>query len=219
VIGIYDRAAVLTLLGVASAVLGMWFALSGQVRGALVCLVAAGVCDLFDGPVARRFPRDDAAGRFGIALDSLADAVSFVALPIAVAHALGVRSALAVPFLLGYALAGVVRLAYFTMLATAETTTADASGAAPVGTTGHGPEGHYRGLPVTYAALVFPVAALLSPVLPRGVFVAGYATLVGTVAVLFVLDVPVRKPRRAGYAVFAALAVAVTTALLIVDLP
>lgn len=207
-LGIFNRTVVLTYTGIAVAVLGIWLAQTARIEGALICLVIAGICDLFDGPVARRVPRDDDALRFGQEIDSLADMVSFVALPVVVAHGLGVRSIWWVPVLAGYALAGLVRLGYFNAV-----TRGDATG---------GPDGarvrHYRGVPVTYAALVLPVTALATTALPAAVGPVLVGAVLALLGVLFVLDVPVRKPGGVSYVVFAALAVAAITALSFADL-
>lgn len=210
-LGIMNRSVVLTYTGVGVAVLGMWLAQTGRLEAALICLVVAGLCDLFDGPIARRVPRDDDARRFGQEIDSLADMVSFVALPVVVAHGLGVRSVWWLPVLAAYALAGLVRLAYFNAVTRGDV----ADGA-------DGPTGarvsHYRGVPVTYAALVLPLAALLAAALPAAAGPVLVGAVLAALGVLFVLDVPVRKPGGVSYALFGALAVAVVVALSFVDL-
>lgn len=207
-LGILNRSVVLTYTGVAVAVLGMWLAQTARIEGALICLVIAGICDLFDGPIARRVPRGDDARRFGQEIDSLADMVSFVALPVVVAHGLGVRSIWSVPVLVGYALAGLVRLAYFNAVTRGGPT--------------DGPDGarvrHYRGVPVTYAALVLPLTALVTAVLPAAVGAVLVGVVIALLGVLFVLDVPVRKPGGVSLAVFAGVAVAIVVALSFVDL-
>jgi CDP-diacylglycerol---serine O-phosphatidyltransferase len=202
-LGFFNRSVVLTYAGVVVAVLGMWLAHTARLEGALICLVIAGLADLFDGPLARRVSRDADARRFGQEIDSLADMVSFVALPVVVALGLGVRSLWWVPVLAFYALAGLIRLGYFNTI-----TRADAAD----GRDG-GPIRHYRGVPVTYVALVLPVAALATTALPAtaGPWLVG--AVIAVMGVLFVLDVPVRKPSGASYAIFAAVAVAIVTAL------
>jgi CDP-diacylglycerol--serine O-phosphatidyltransferase len=207
-LGYLNRSVLLTYAGVVSAVLGIWLAQTARIEGALICLVISGLCDLFDGPVARRFARDAVARRFGQEIDSLADMVSFIALPVVVAFGLGVRSIWWVPVLAGYALAGLIRLGYFSAVTLADATDAP-DGARTL---------YYRGVPVTYAALVLPVAALATIAVPAtaGPWLVG-ATL-ALLGLLFVLDVPVRKPRGASYAVFAAVAVALVTALSFAEL-
>ena len=78
-IGVYNLANCVTMLGVAAAVVGISFA--GNPRFAMLMLILAGVCDMFDGRVARMFPRTDFEKKYGIQLDSFADTVSFVIFP------------------------------------------------------------------------------------------------------------------------------------------
>lgn len=205
-VGFANRSVILTYTGVAVAVLGTWLALTARLEAAAICLVVAGLCDLFDGPVARRVARGADARRFGQEIDSLADMVSFVALPIVIAFGLGVRSLGWVPVLAGYALAGLIRLAYFN----AVTGAANGSGGTPIR--------HYRGVPVTYAALVLPVAVLATAALPAAAGPWLVGGVLASLGLLFVLDVPVPKPRGTSYAVFGAVAVALVTALSFVEL-
>lgn len=191
-IGSRHPANLLTLIGVGVAVLGMVAAGSGRLTAAVAALVIAGLCDLFDGPFARRFDRSRVERAFGVQLDTVADVVSFVALRITVAVAAGVRGWWTV-VLVGYALAAVQRLAAFT---------ADAvPGDSPT---------HYRGLPVTWAALVLSLGALTA----RWLDLAGVlAVLMALLSVAFVADVPIPKPRGVALLGLLALAVAVLVVL------
>ncbi|MDR2565288.1 MAG: CDP-alcohol phosphatidyltransferase family protein [Bifidobacteriaceae bacterium] len=251
---------VVTYLGVAAAVAGLGLAEAGQVALALVCLAAAGIADLFDGAVARRFKRTRLQRLLGVALDSLADAVSFLALPAAVLFATGSQPwAWAVAAV--YVIAGLTRLAWFDAEAYARATastgepgTGDAHRAEPPGGTPalgragepDGPDGagerpaadragepggplapgqsgdreqpitHYRGLPVTYAALLLPLVGLAALAFAPELLGPGLAIGLVALAFLFVWDVPVPKPRGAWYAVFALVFLGVTAGLLVV---
>ena len=72
-IGKYNKSVILTYIGVAFAFSGMAFALYERLPAAMLCLIAAGICDLFDGAAARRCKRDETAKEFGVQIDSLAD--------------------------------------------------------------------------------------------------------------------------------------------------
>jgi CDP-diacylglycerol--serine O-phosphatidyltransferase len=207
-LGFFNGSVVLTYVGVAIAVLGMWLAYTVRLEGALICLVIAGLCDLFDGPVARRIVRDVNARRFGQEIDSLADMVSFIALPVVLAFGLGVRSLGWVPILAGYALTGLVRLGYFHAVTLTDATN-DHDDA---------PIHHYRGVPVTYVAVVLPAAALATLALPTAAGPWLVGVVLALLGVFFVLDVSVPKPRGATYAVFGLVAVTLVTALSFVDL-
>ena len=199
IIGSWHPSVVLTYAGAATSALGMSLALDGHLSGAVACLVVAGLADLFDGPVARAMSRTAAQRAFGVQVDSLADVLSFVAFPVVLVAAL-VGHWWVVPVLALYTVAGLARLTHFTVAA---------AGA------GAGPRRHFQGLPVTYAALVLPLAALLRPQL-GAVFGPVITVVAALLAVLFVLDVPVPKPRGLAYVALGLLAVAILVALAVV---
>lgn len=198
IIGSWHPSVALTYAGAAASVLGMSLAVSGHLRGSVACLVVAGLADLFDGPVARAMSRTDAQRAFGVQVDSLADVFSFVAFPVVLVAAL-VAQWWVVPVLALYAVAGLARLTHFTVAAVV----------------GDGSRRHFQGLPVTYAALVLPLAALLRPHVGAA-FGPVCTAVTAVLAVLFVLDVPVPKPRGAAYAVLGLVAVAIMVALAVV---
>ena len=109
-IGVYNLANCVTMLGVAAAVVGISFA--GNPRFAMLMLILAGVCDMFDGRVARMFPRTEFEKRYGIQLDSFADTVSFVIFPAVFLIAQG-RTVWTVLIAILYVFAGVTRLCWF----------------------------------------------------------------------------------------------------------
>lgn len=205
-IGEYNKSVILTYIGIAFAFLGMAFTLEGQPAAAIICLILAGICDLFDGVIARRCKRDEAAREFGVQIDSLADVVGFLALP----AVLGLRlmsgiGALKYPVILGYILCGIIRLAWFNTSAAEE-----------------GNRSHYDGLPVTYCALIFPVlwAALgfLESAAGSLSLAVIWAVAYAVTAVLFILNVKVTKPRGVWYGIFGALAVGVIVLILARDI-
>lgn len=157
-IGFFGYWVWLTYLSVAAAFTGISFAISGQPSAAVVCLIASGICDMFDGTVARTAKRTEMQKRYGIQIDSLADTISFGILPASIGYCLyhqsGVhstfRTVVTVTILSLYALCALIRLAYFNvteeeMQARGEKRTS------------------YIGLPVTTSALILSVSyALIS---------------------------------------------------------
>ena len=77
-LGVYDYTVILTYISLMVSIGGMLFSLNGDCRMALVCLAISGLCDMFDGKVARtKKDRTEVEKRFGIQIDSLADIVCF----------------------------------------------------------------------------------------------------------------------------------------------
>lgn len=180
-----DAANLLSLAGLASALAGALLAIHGRLAHGLVAMIVSGLCDLFDGLVARRLARTDEQRAFGGHLDSAIDACAFGFAPAIWLHAAGLHSLPECALLAFFAACAVWRLAYFDT----------------VGLATDGGARYYTGVPVTYAALVIPLAAL-----------AGFAgaealrwTLVGACGVLalaMISPLRVRKPGGAMYGVF-----------------
>ena len=88
-IGFYDYTVILTYLGFASGMVGIYLSILGHPFGAIICLMFSGLCDMFDGKVARTKQRRTLEERqFGIQLDSLSDLVCFGVLPSLIGYSL-----------------------------------------------------------------------------------------------------------------------------------
>ena len=72
-IGYYNYSVILTYIGLASAVYGMVQAMSYNPRVAILCLMVCGLCDAFDGAIARTCKRTEDEKSFGMQIDSLCD--------------------------------------------------------------------------------------------------------------------------------------------------
>ena len=121
VIGFYGYWVWLTYLSVVTAFTGITFALRGKPDAAVICLILSGICDMFDGTVARTAKRTEMQKAFGIQIDSLADVMSFGMLPAAIGYCLfdlsGNQSiaatVLTAAICVLYVLCGLMRLAWF----------------------------------------------------------------------------------------------------------
>ena len=156
-------------------------------------MIVAGICDLFDGKIARMMKRTPEEKSFGVQIDSLADMIDFVALPVIIFYALGLTAWYHIALYIIYTLCAISRLGYFNI--------------SVEGVDTQEPVKHYRGLPVTYAALIFPLIWLLSFLLSAGVFGIVYTASMAAVALLFVTDIKIAKPRGAAYIFFLLLAI------------
>ena len=144
-LGVYNYTVILTYLGMLSGFAGILCAFEGKLWASLACLVAAGVCDMFDGKVAStKKERTRSEKRFGIQIDSLSDLICFGVLPAVIVYSLGgtwVRT-LACG---AYVLCALIRLAWFNV---------DEEARQDFDT---GRRKVYLGLPVTSAAMIFPL--------------------------------------------------------------
>ncbi len=199
-IGYYDYSMFLTYLSAVSAVVGAALTLSGGGHPHLgtAALLLCGLCDAFDGKVARmKSNRTELEKRFGIQVDSLADLLAFGMLPACIGAALyrqsqlgAVRTRMAYSVLLFavmalYVLSALIRLAYFNV------TEEERQQLEP------GARKAYVGLPVTSAALIFPAILLLGRLLPMDITPVYLSAMLFTGAA-FVGRFRVRKPGLGG---------------------
>ena len=92
-IGFYNYTVILTYLSLMISVGGLFLAADGRIDMAILCLMASGFLDLFDGIVARtKKDRTDDQKTFGIQIDSLTDVICFGALPAMIAYMTGMRA-------------------------------------------------------------------------------------------------------------------------------
>lgn len=181
-IGVYDYTVILTYLSLISGVVGMVFACIGRPGISICCLGLSGICDMFDGTVARtKKNRTEDEKNFGIQLDSLCDVVCFGVFPAVYLYFMGVNSVPGVALLAFYALCAVIRLAFFNVL---ETKRQKSEG---------GCAKYYRGLPVTNAAIVLPLCYLLGLFVDGNVMNVIYHIIPGVVGLLFILDFRIPK--------------------------
>ncbi|MDD7389053.1 MAG: CDP-alcohol phosphatidyltransferase family protein [Lachnospiraceae bacterium] len=183
-LGFYDYTVVLTYISFASAVSGIFLASSSHIRMAVFCLALSGLCDMFDGKVARtKKNRTDDEKSFGIQIDSLCDMVCFGVLPIVICYRLGMDRIYSMAVLILYGLAGLIRLAYFNVT---EAKRQEESSEA---------RKYYQGLPITSMAIALPVFVVLSPLIRDvGMRVGALHVLVAVVGILFVVDFKLKKP-------------------------
>lgn len=182
-IGVYNLSVVLTYLGLCFSVIGMVLAFLGYVPAAVMCLILSGVCDLFDGTVARACKRTEREKKFGIQIDSLADTVSFGVLPVVLGICMGFTSTTNIIIYIIYVLAAVIRLAYFNVLAEEKKLLPKKA-----------QEACYYGLPVTSIAIILPFTYNLNIFLNTEVFSKAFPLVMFIVAILFVLNFRIKKP-------------------------
>ena len=195
-IGKWNKSVILTYIGLIISIFGIFMCFSNNensVNYAMACLIIAGICDLFDGSIARRCKRTEQEKNFGIELDSLVDTIDFIALPIAIFLKLQMNTWYHYLIIAIFAICGVARLAYFNI------TTEDNSK----------PVKYYIGLPVTYSALVFPIFYLLKYIMPLNIFSIIYTILILIIAMLNIINIKIKKPKGIAYLIFPLLAIIV----------
>lgn len=184
-LGYYNYTVILTYIGMLVAFVGITLALDGAFKKAVICLMVAGVCDMFDGTIAATRPRMPKERRFGIQIDSLCDLICFGVFPALMVYIANDRSRLAMVICSAYVLCALIRLAYFNVLEEERQNTTQEHRTS------------YLGMPVTTIALLLPALFGLDRlgVISMGV---GGLVLLCVAGIVFLLPVPIKKPHRIG---------------------
>ncbi len=207
-IGFYDYTVVLTYLSLFSAGTGILVSLSGTGHPYMgtFFLLFCGLCDAFDGLVARtKKNRTQMEKNFGIQIDSLSDLIAFGVLPACIGMAC-VRTSKPLREIFGagmenlpmliicivlfsimvlYILAALIRLAYFNVTEEERQRTEG------------GVRRYFTGLPVTSAALIFPSVMLFRYILPMDISIVYFPVALIT-GFLFLSKLQIPKPRLRG---------------------
>lgn len=164
-LGVYNYTVILTYIGMLFSFAGIHFVFSNSDRSfilALLCLMIAGIMDMFDGKVAStKKNRSDFEKLFGIQIDSMADIISYGVFPSLIVYKLAIgdihypvehpiQARIAICICAIYLLSALIRLSYFNVDEMERQTKTTES------------RHEYKGLPVTSVAIVLPVVFITS---------------------------------------------------------
>ena len=193
-IGYYSYTVILTYLSLIFAMEGIHLSFNGMYQWAFICLIMCGICDTFDGMVARsKKNRTDEEKRFGIQIDSLCDLVAFGVFPAILGYNVGLSSIGWLAIEIFYVLAAVIRLAYFNVKEeTRQKETTEK-------------RKYYQGLPVTTSSFILPMAYALRYVIFQLDYLYGALMLI--TGILFIVDFKVPKVQSKGLAALGVLVI------------
>ena len=224
-IGFYDYTVILTYLSMLSATTGMILCLNdiGHPYLGMFFLMFCGLCDTFDGKVARtKKNRTDQMKKFGVQIDSLSDLAAFGLLPACIGISMLRTGIIFIDFpdfkflhladksaiikivltviAVLYALAAMIRLAFFNVLE--EERQANNPQSPKI----------FIGLPVTSAALVFPTILLIH-IFSSADLTLLYFLFLAIVGFLFISDIQIKKPTTRGVLIMIAIGILEALAL------
>ena len=218
-LGVYNYTVVLTYLGMLFSFAGIHFVFSNHDRSfilALLCLMVAGVMDMFDGKVAStKKDRTPSEKLFGIQIDSMADIISYGVFPSLIVYKLAIgdrqypidhpwKARIVLCICALYLLSALIRLAFFNVDEMERQAKTD------------GGRRTYLGLPVTSVAVVLPAVFI-------GAYFAGNsrppievaAFFLVLMAVLFITPFKMKKPHLVGKLVLILVGLAELSLLLV----
>ena len=184
-LGFYNYTVVLTYIGMITGFIGIVLSLEGNGMAGVICLMIAGLCDMFDGTVAStKNDRTVPEKNFGIQIDSLSDLICFGVLPASIGYGLNHHKAALVISAL-YVLCALIRLAYFNV-DEAERQKKSA-----------GSREIYFGMPVTLSALIVPLVYAVVCLKAAKTYIA--ITIVQVLmGALFLIPIELKKPHMKG---------------------
>ena len=184
-LGYYNYTVILTYIGMLTGFIGIVYAFENNVFGAVICLMIAGFCDMFDGTIASTKERTQQEKCFGIQIDSFSDLICFGALPAIIVYSQNREKDIILAICALYLLCALIRLAYFNVDEQERQQNSDTS------------REIYYGLPVTLSALFLPVVHGTVCLFSWKPTIAPAAAL-WTMAIMFLLPFPLRKPKLIG---------------------
>ncbi|MCQ2421553.1 MAG: CDP-alcohol phosphatidyltransferase family protein [Lachnospiraceae bacterium] len=208
-VGFYNPSVILTYLGVLCAFISIYLGGVPDFKWSIFFLMLAGVCDMFDGTVARMVKRSEPAKKFGIQLDSICDICCFGITPALLGINLSLETVTDGPwlsFIAGFCLTlcGIIRLAYFNVMEEERQSQTNAR------------RSSYQGLPITSSAIMAPVAYLIGSLFVpnnRGLVYCAFEFLV---AFLFIFNLPWPKPHGKQFIIMIIVGLALFTGVFLV---
>ena len=201
-LGVYNYTVILTYVGMLFAFAGIHFVFSNNDRSfilALLCLMIAGVMDMFDGKVAStKKNRTPSEKLFGIQIDSMADIISYGVFPALIVYKLAIgdkqypvdhpwQARIVICICALYLLSALIRLSYFNVDEMERQNQTNES------------RHEYRGLPVTSVAIVLPAVFIVSYFMGNSrPPIHAAAILLVIMAILFITPFKMLKPHLIG---------------------
>ncbi len=175
-IGQFRLCDLITMGSTLSATIGIILCLKGHTNLPFLLLAICCLCDGFDGTVARMRKNTEFQSTYGEELDSLSDMVAFGIFPVVIALTT-VKYKFFMYILPLFALAGLIRLAYFNALNISK----------------KAEKGYFRGVPITSISVIYPFFYFLKI---NNLTVYSVATIILFIVLgtLFITNIKVKKP-------------------------
>ncbi len=172
---IKDLPNICSLLGLLSAVIGIYFAIQGNFQAAIIGVLWAVLFDWYDGIIARKMKgRTKVKGVFGAELDSMIDIVSFGILPAILLLSFGNYNIWFLPGAFVIIAASAVRLTYFNVYGLIDSKT-------------------YKGFPLDNNVLILAFVFLFEGFFTHSTFSIIIYTLLMLLSVLNLSSIPTPK--------------------------
>ena len=204
IIGYYNLANLVTLVGLACAVLACFMISRGQHIFAMLSYGIAALCDAMDGKIARATTTSTKRERFyGVQLDSLCDVISFGAVPCFMAYMLGYNSVIDILIYMLFVICGVTRLANFNTESAVDTTDMKPK--------------FFTGMPIPFSQMVFPLLLIVHILAGSHVYWL-FRIVYLLVGLAFVIRIRIPKPSTKTQSIIGLYELACLIALIVITL-
>lgn len=194
-IGCFNKSVIITYIGVCAITLGSISIIKyDNLKISIMCLIVAGICDLFDGMVARKCKRTEIEKQFGIELDSLADIVNFGVYPLIIIINMNRFSIILSIVCMTYIVSGINRLAWFNINTNYK---------------------EFHGIPITSVVLILATDYVISIFFGKELFKILSILSLGILSLLFSLNIKIHKQNKTTYIVMSILAILYTVIIII----
>lgn len=185
-IGCFNKSVILTYLSIISTLIGTFGLFNDNVRLSVVCLVVSGICDMYDGTIARMCKRTEKEKEFGVQLDSIADIVNFGFYPVLIFIKYYELSWLTFFISMIYLLSGINRLCWFNISKN---------------------KGEFKGVPITSGVLGVSIVYILGRYIDMFLAQNLMALTIIIMSIMFSSNITISKPGKRAFIVFTILAI------------
>ena len=201
-IGYYNVSVIATYISLVCSVVGISFAMVGNMLPAFCCIMVCGILDMIDGPIARRCKRTEDEKSFGIQIDSLCDMVCFGAQAAVICLRMAGITWYSTIIAGLFVLAGVIRLGFFNVQEINRVKVDP------------GRRKTYDGLPITTSSAIMPFVAVIDILIKPA---CGWIYVVAMAITGFFYIAPVQIPKlhSKGMIAFALFGAVILTTILI----
>ncbi len=184
-LGYYNYTVILTYIGMMIGFTGITLIFDGRYTQAILCLMIAGICDMFDGAIAATKERNEDEKNFGIQIDSLSDLICFGAFPAIFLYGIGRPNYVSLFVSVAFLLCALIRLSFFNVDEAKRQKKCEGS------------RKEYLGLPVTTTALILPATYEIGE--HTNVNTGTLCTIVlAVVAIAYITPIKLKKPKIVG---------------------
>ena len=206
-VGCYNPSIILTYIAIFISVYTMFLVDKGNYKIIFGNLILVGLCDLFDGKIARACKRNKAEQYFGVQLDTLADVVCSLIFPSYILYTLTdsiINPIIVYMVIVFYISTGIMRLCWFYVLSDMGEEANELENKQIILSTiskqTEQSKRYFIGLPVTATTAIMPILIYILSILNVNKQIRAIASCItySIISILYILNIKINKPGKKG---------------------